>query len=171
LARSGNQLKRGPTRLYDLRYTIKRSDDRSKDVLEKCAAIIKSGRAVDITTDKLRRAAVLVVAEAEGIIAGVGVIKGPRPAYGAAIARKSTFALPSEMSELGYVAISAEHKGKKLSHRMVAELIRDRTDALFATTDDPRMKRTLTTAGFIQQGKEWEGSRGRLSLWIRPASE
>jgi GNAT superfamily N-acetyltransferase len=66
-----------------------------------------------------------------------------------------------------YIAVHDQHRGNGLSHRLVHELLNDRVGALYATTDDEYMKRTLVAAGFAQQGGEWEGNRGRLSLWIR----
>ena len=62
--------------------------------------------------------------------------------------------------------VDAAHRGKGLSPRLVAELLRGQKSQLFATTDDRFIKRTLSTAGFVEKGREWRGRRGQLSLWV-----
>jgi hypothetical protein len=154
--------------LRDLWYTIERCIPPLDDGdLDRCLSIIRSGGAVDVDPERLRRALAVVVARREGQIVGVAAVKGIRPGYVGRIAERSRFPLERQMPELGYVAVDGHHQGKGLSHRLVAELIRGRTEAIFATTDDDRMKRTLAAAGFAQKGQEWAGTRGQLSLWVR----
>jgi len=135
--------------------------------LSRCVTIIRAGGAVDVDSTKLRAATVLALAENGDEVVGVGSVKPVRTAYATGIAKKSGFDFPSETPELGYVAVDAPHKGKGLSHRLVAELLRGQKGRLFATTDDRLMKRTLSAAGFVQKGHEWKGRRGQLSLWVR----
>jgi len=47
------------------------------------------------------------------------------------------------------------------------ECLHNQDGPLFATTDDVRMKATLGKVGFTQKGYEWDGDRGRLSLWVK----
>jgi RimJ/RimL family protein N-acetyltransferase len=71
------------------------------------------------------------------------------------------------MPELGYVAVDSDHQGRGLSSRIVAALLSEHAGPLFATTDNEFMKKTLAKSGFMQKGKEWNGQRGRLTLWIK----
>jgi hypothetical protein len=117
----------------------------------------------------LKNAEELAVVFHRDEVVGVGAIKGGnRSDYVSKIAQRSLFAFPAETPELGYVSIHDGHKGNGLSERIVALLLKGKTGALFATTDDKFMKSTLSKAGFLCKGKEWKGDRGQLSLWIRP---
>jgi len=136
---------------------------------EACVAIIRSGGAVHpkAAARELRRAAMLAIATRGDEIVGVGAIKRLRPDYAAGIAKRSRIPLDPETAELGYVAVDDKHQGQRLSPRIVAALLAKHVGPLFATTDNERMKRTLKKAGFVQKGQEWDGERGRLSLWIK----
>ena len=154
--------------LCDLWYRIERCVGDADGVdLEKCVFIIRAGGAVNVDATKLQRATVLVLAKRGSEIVGVGSVKGVRPDYAASIATKSGFPLMPETPELGYIAVDDRHRGNRLSYRLVRELLRDRIGSLFATTDAEYMKPALLAAGFIQEGREWDGDRGRLSLWLR----
>jgi hypothetical protein len=149
-------------------YKVELSDSGLNDAdLEKCVAIIRAGGAVDVTVAKLRRAIALVLAKRGDEIVGVGTVKGSRARYGAGIAKKSVYELLPETPELGYVAVDAAHQGRKLSHRLVGELLRDRNGQLFATTDNQRMKTALSACGFREKGPGVAGPEGQLFLWIR----
>jgi hypothetical protein len=136
---------------------------------EACVAIVAQGGAVNLKSakEKLVLASVLAVARMGGTIVGVGAIKRIRTGYAARIAVRSGFDFAPETPELGYVAVDSGHRGHKLSHRIVAELLESHDGPLFATTSNPAMKKTLGDAGFVRKGLEWEGDSGRLSLWIR----
>jgi hypothetical protein len=152
----------------DLWYSVECYDGVLEEVdLERCIAIIRAGGAADVDAAKLRRAMVLVLAKRENEIVGIGTIKGVRTRYAAGIAEKSGFAFAPETRELGYVAVDARHRGKRISHRIGGELLGARNGALFATTDNEQMKKSLGAAGFVQEGREWNGNRGQLSLWIK----
>jgi predicted amidohydrolase len=154
--------------LCDLWYSIERcAGDVDEADLEKCVSIIRSGGAVNVDIAKLRSATVLVLAKRGADVVGIGSVKRIRPDYAAGIADKSGFPLTPDSPELGYIAVDDRHRGNGLSHRLVGELLRERSGGLFATTDDKYMKRTLVSAGFVQRGREWEGNRGLLSLWIK----
>jgi RimJ/RimL family protein N-acetyltransferase len=97
----------------------------------------------------------------------LGAIKRIRRGYASAIGERSGIEFPSGTPELGYVAVDEKHRGNRLSPRIVAELLKKNAAPLFATTDNDRMKNTLEKAGFRRQGREWDGKRGRLSLWLK----
>ena len=150
-------------------YELKPCDpsDLTPQELKRCMAIIGDGGAVNLTTMKrdLPRSSVLAIARHNNEIIAVGAIKPLRKQYAAAVAVKSGFAFPSETLELGYVAVDPAHRGRGLSHQITKLLLSRHTGRLFATTDNPQMKKTLAEAGFRQEGKEWEGERGTLSFW------
>jgi GNAT superfamily N-acetyltransferase len=141
----------------------------SREELETCAAIIEMGGAVDPDSmvRDLPRAIVIAIARKGDQIVGVGAIKPVRPKYAAKIARNSGITIPAETLELGYVAVKDAHRGHGLSHRISEILITSHAGRLFATTDDKRMKKTLSEAGFVQKGIEWPGHRATLSFWER----
>ena len=143
--------------------------DLSAPEIERCVSIITSGEAVDpqSAARELPRASALVVVRTKGEIVGVGAIKRIRIGYAEGVAQKSGFTFGRSTPELGYVAIDDKHRGKRLSHRIVAALLTEHVGPLFATTDDEHMKRTLAAAGFIRKGHEWRGNRRELSLWLK----
>ncbi len=148
-------------------------DELSKGEFVACIAIIKSGRAVnlDSAAAELLKAPLVAIARSGDTIVGVGAVKRVRKGYALAIAGYSGTVFDSGTSELGYVAVDRDHWGHRLSHRIVAALMSQRRDAMFATTDSEPMKKTLARAGFTKKGHEWRGEKGTLSLWIKKASE
>ena len=144
--------------------------DLEQTELAACVDLIAEGNAVDPVSAKrtLPKAIMLAVARKEGKIVGVGAIKPIRAGYAANTADESRFPFYPETPELGYVAVSPDHRNKRLSSRIVKELTSQHSGPLFARTSDPRMKSALKNAGFAQRGEEWNGQRGdRLSLWLR----
>ena len=137
--------------------------------LERCVTIIEAGDAVDPGSARaeLPRSKVVAIARKGDEIVGVGAIKRVRRDYVARIAQRSGVTLASETPELGYVARDRKHRGSRLSLRIVAALLSMHRGPLFATTDHDRMKQTLSESGFVEQGHEWQGKRGWLSLWTK----
>ena len=134
--------------------------DLSKAERVTCIAIVRSGEAVDPVTMRsdLPRARMLVLARNKNRILGVGAIKPVRRLYAAKVARRSAFPFDPDVPELGYVAVDTPHRGRRLSHRIVAELLSKHQGPLFATTSSEAMKRTLAKAGFVQKGCEWRAN-------------
>lgn len=130
-------------------------------------AIIKTGDAVNWKSakDELPHATVLAVALKGEQIVGIGAIKRERRKYTTDVAKKSGVKFPPETSELGYVAVTPEHRGHHLSHCIVKALLKQYTGRLFATTYNPHMKETLKRSGFVKKGEEWKGRKGMLSFW------
>lgn len=138
--------------------------------LDECISLVTGGNAVGPQYAKrdLPRALVVAIARKGGRIVGVGTIKPVRRDYASGIAVKSGVPFSADMPELGYVAVHPDHRGNRLSHRLVEALQSKSGSTLFATTSSDRMKRTLTKAGFVQRGREWNGRRqDQLSLWMR----
>lgn len=152
-------------------YEVKRCapNDLSRKDMDRCIAIVIDGDAVDPESAaiELPVATVLAVAYKGREVVGVGAIKRLRIQYAKLVSDNSHFPLPSDMQELGYVAVCVEHRRQGLSHRIVAQLLLTHVGGLFATTPDPFMRRTLAGAGFERKGDEWHGRRGTLSLWVR----
>jgi hypothetical protein len=134
-----------------------------------CVRIIQQGSAVNpkSAAAEFPRAARVAVLRVGTQIIGVGAIKRKRKKYAADTARHSQFLFDSEFHELGYIAIDKKYRGKHLSHKILAKLLSNYDRPLFATTDSDAMKSALRQAGFKREGKEWQGNRGKLSLWLK----
>lgn len=140
----------------------------SESDMLRCVEIVGNGGAVTKENAKrgLERASALVVVHKDGEIVAVGAIKRALPSYVAGVSRKAGHAIVDGAQELGYVSVAPPHRGQHLSSRIVRRLRENNGGQLFGTTDDPRMKSVLTTAGFQSKGREWKGERGDLSLWV-----
>jgi hypothetical protein len=125
--------------------------DLSESEVEGCAEIITAGEAVDPEWARahLPLAISIAVARLEGEIVGVGAFRQVRPGYAGCIAARSEFAFRADTPELGYVAVAEHHRRQGSSQRILKCLTDDREGSLFATTDDPNMKKTLLPAGFV----------------------
>lgn len=134
-----------------------------------CVRIVQQGSAVNPKSAayELPRAMLIAVLRAGTEIVGAGAIKRKRKKYALDIARQSQFPFDPERHELGYIAIDKKHRGKHLSHKILAALLSKYDQPLFATTDNKAMKSSLRGAEFKREGKEWRGNRGMLSLWLK----
>jgi hypothetical protein len=138
-------------------------------VVSTCIAIIKKGEAVDWQSAKreLPLARAVVTARKGSQIVGVGAIKRERRQYAADVSKKSGFKFPPETPELGYVAVEPEHQGRSLSVRITKRVLSGQKGALFATTYNEWMMKTLEKMGFVRKGKEWKGRTHMLTLWYK----
>ena len=134
-----------------------------------CIGIIKKGEAVDWQSAKreLPLAMAVVIARKGSEIVGVGAIKRERRQYAADVSKKSGFKFSPETPELGYVAVEPGHQGRGLSLRITKLVLSGQKGALFATTYNEWMMKTLAKAGFVRKGKEWKGRKHMLSLWYK----
>lgn len=134
-----------------------------------CIRVVQQGSAVnpESAAYELPRSVLIAVLRAGTEIIGTGAVKRMRSKYALDIARQSQFPFDPERHELGYIAIDKRHRGKHLSHTILAALVSRYDRALFATTDNENMKRSLRKAGFKRKGKGWQGNRGTLSLWLK----
>lgn len=137
--------------------------------LAQCLAVIKEGDAVNIesATEELPLAKFVAVHRVDGTIVAVGAIKRQRGWYAGDVGKKSGVEVATDMHELGYVSVTENQKGKKLSKRITASLLEAfQGRPLFATTSSERMKSALADAKFEQRGEPWPGQKGELSLWL-----
>jgi predicted GNAT family N-acyltransferase len=142
----------------------------SEEDLAACVRLVTDGDAVrpEYARRDLPRSLIVATARKAGEIVGVGTIKTVRPNYASGIAKKSGVDFAARTPELGYVAVHPDHRGKRLSHRLLEALLTGRNTMFFATTSSEPMKRALANAGFSQMGETWKGRRGDvLSLWIK----
>lgn len=146
------------------------SPDDLKEEIQACVTLIKEGCAVDpeSAAAELPRSIVVAIQRDGQDIVAIGAIKRKRPGYASGIARKSGFPFNENSHELGYVAVKESHRRRGLSQEITAKLLAAfQSRPLFATTSNEGMKRTLEKAGFVRQGNEWLGKKGKLSLWIK----
>lgn len=133
--------------------------------------ILDEGKAVSVRSAKkeLPHVTTLVLLRHHDAIVGVGTIKPERVWYAGDVQspEKSGHRFDPKMLELGYVVVHNDHCDKKLSGDIANALLARHKGPLFATTDDQKMKYTLGNRDFTQNGKEWKGIRGTLSLWLR----
>ncbi|HEX2099777.1 MAG TPA: hypothetical protein VHF69_03880, partial [Candidatus Synoicihabitans sp.] len=114
----------------------------------------------------------VAVHRVDGKIVAVGAIKRQRDWYAEDVEKKSGVEVATEMHELGYVSVTENQKGKKLSKRITASLLEAfQGRPLFATTSSERMKSALADAKFEQRGEPWPGQKGELSLWLLKGAE
>lgn len=139
--------------------------------IEQCIAVIKEGEAVDVNSARKEIPLGMVAALVrEGPqIVGCGFIKRKRSWYANGVIEHSGFEFDPNLHELGYVAVTSTHRGRRLSAALVGLLLATFSERpLFATTSRLEMKKTLERAGFVQRGKEWPNKAGdkMLSLWL-----
>src|SRR5260370_10552927 len=104
----------------------------------------------------------------------VAAKKQPIPSYAQDISTKSGYELHGDIPELGYVAVSHDYQGQRLSGKVVRRILFEFGNAiLFATTSNHKMKSVLAHSGFEWAGHEWDSERvgEKLSLWIREGKE
>ncbi|MCK5519362.1 MAG: GNAT family N-acetyltransferase [Alphaproteobacteria bacterium] len=160
---------------HDSIYKVKVSapSDLSQTDISKCIDIISRGGAAGNSIPQLLpKAQSLVIARTciKGNIVGVGALKIVRPEYAEEISGKdkSNFPFNINTTELGFIAIDPSYQNKGISRSIVEKLCSIHKGSLFATTDNIYIKKILKLFEFEQQGKEWKGHRGILSLWIKP---
>ena len=142
--------------------------------IQDCLSVIKEGGALinsKTAVNEFPHSAVIAIKRVKKKIVGVGVIKQKRPKYASDIAKKSRFQFDNDIHEFGYVAVKKSHRRLGFSHEITTKLLATfQSRPLFATTSNEYMKPTLKKAGFIQHGDEWQGKKGKLSLWIIAAT-
>ncbi len=157
-----------PNREYEIKAST--PSQVSLKTLSHCIGIVRTGNAVDPVAAALElpRAEILALASTGNLVVGVGAIKRRRPEYARQIAESSGGSFDPNTSELGYIAVDPEHRGQRVSERIVGELLAKHAGPLFATTSSERMKRALARVGFVERGDGWPGRNGeQLSLWIK----
>ncbi|MBZ6383661.1 hypothetical protein [Sphingomonas sanguinis] len=154
-----------------------RFTDLGRDDQRAVAALVKEGGAIPDTIEQIlprlarsHRVELLRDAGTSRIV-GVGVLKDPSAHYRSDKFAKAGVAVDGyeDAPELGYIVVAKDRERQGLGERLVRAVADPLTQSCFATTDDPTMFRKLARAGFSRQGQDWQGARGKLSLWTRPA--
>lgn len=141
------------------------------------AALVKEGGAIPDSIEqilpRLARSHRVELLREPGTnrIVGAGVLKDPSTNYRCNKFAEAGVAIDGyeDAPELGYIVVAKDRERQGLGERLVRAVANPLTKGCFATTDDPTMFRKLVRAGFSRQGQEWQGVRGKLSLWTRPA--
>lgn len=143
--------------------------DVGSQIQQQCIELISSGGAVKphYIKKNFPHAHKVVTVTHEGKIIGTGAIKQIREDYANDIASRSGHDFPSDTHELGYITVHEDHSGKRLSRKIVAELLSGFDKPLFATTSSGAMKSTLKKAGFLEKGHAWDGNNDSLTLWVK----
>ena len=154
-----------------------RFTDLGRDDQRALAALVKDGGAIPDTIERIlprlgRSHRVELLREpGTNRIVGAGVLKDPSTNYRCKKFAEAGVAIDGyeDAPELGYIVVAKDMEGQGLGERLVRAVADPLTKACFATTDNPRMHGKLSRAGFSRQGQDWQGARGNLSHWTRPA--
>ncbi len=144
--------------------------DLSSDEIGECIALVNRGGAIQnhaTIKRRLPRSHALAIVRSGGRIIAVGAIKNNEPLYADKISSRSRHSFSHDIPELGYVARDPAHRNNAFAPRIVAALVAAHPSSLWAATDREGMKAALLASGFVRRGQEWDGGRGRLSLWFR----
>ena len=118
----------------------------------------------------------LFLRESHDQLVGVGALKRPSPAYrNTVFANAQATVPPGEYPlELGWVVVAKSHRGRRLSTRMVGELLPfARHQNIYATTRaDERVLSFAFDCGFRINGKPFPSGHGYdLALYLRNAHD
>jgi len=107
-------------------------------------------------------------------LAGVGALKHPRPAYREKVFAAARATVPADEYpvELGWVVVAKSHQGRRLSTRIVGELLPfAKSENIFATTRaDERVLSFAFDIGFRINGQPFPSGHGYdLVLYLRNA--
>ncbi|HEU0209024.1 MAG TPA: GNAT family N-acetyltransferase [Candidatus Udaeobacter sp.] len=117
----------------------------------------------------------LFLRNSNGQLVGVGALKHPRPSYRNGVFAKAGANVPSYRYrvELGWVVVAKSYQGRRLSARIIAELLAlTNNQNVFATTRaDDRAARFAAAHGFAPHGNPYPSGRGYdLVLYIYNAA-
>jgi GNAT superfamily N-acetyltransferase len=118
----------------------------------------------------------LFLRTSEGKLVGVGALKHPRPSYRNRVFADAgaTVSANEYPVELGWVVVAKAYQGRRLSTRMVGELLPfAKNENIFATTRaDERVLSFAFDYGFKINGKPYPSGRGYdLVLYLRNAHD
>jgi GNAT superfamily N-acetyltransferase len=126
--------------------------------------------------ERLRKASRLLFLRADDQLIGVGALKHPRPAYRSRVFAdaRATVSADEYPVELGWVVVAKSHQGRRLSTRIVGELLPfAKNENIFATTRaDERILSFAFDYGFKINGKPFPSGHGYdLVLYLRNAHD
>jgi GNAT superfamily N-acetyltransferase len=126
---------------------------------------------------RIRNASRLLFLRAsDGQLIGVGALKHPRPSYRNKVFAdaQATVSADEYPVELGWVVVAKSHQGRRLSTRVVGELLTfAKNENIFATTRaDERVLSFAFDCGFKVNGKPYPSGQGYdLVLYLRNAHD
>lgn len=126
---------------------------------------------------RIRNASRLLFLRASGNqLVGVGALKHPRLAYRSKVFADARATVPAQEYpvELGWVVVAKSHQGRRLSTRIVGELLTfAKNENIFATTRvDDRVLSFAFDCGFKINGKPFPSGHGYdLVLYLRNAHD
>jgi GNAT superfamily N-acetyltransferase len=152
--------------------------DCTAQALAEFEKLVIAGGAVDPEglTERIRNASrLLFLRTPDGQLVGVGALKHPRPGYRKRVFADARATTPSDgyRVELGWVVVAKSHQGRRLSTRIIGELIAlAKNENIFATTRvDKRAMHFASDHGFEINGKPYPSGRGYdLVLYLRNAA-
>src|SRR5262245_8182312 len=128
-------------------------------------------------TERIQAASRLLFLRApDGQLIGTGALKHPRPEYRNKVFAdaRATVSADEYPVELGWVVVGKSYQGRRLSTRIVSELLGfARNENIFATTRaDERVLSFAFDCGFKINGKPFPSGRGYdLVLYLRNACD
>ena len=124
----------------------------------------------------LNASRLLFLRASDGQLVGVGALKHPRLGYRNKVFADAQATVPANEYpiELGWVVVTRAYQGRRLSTRMVGELLPfAKNENIFATTRaDERVMSFAFDYGFKMNGKPYRSGHGYdLVLYVRNANE
>ena len=140
--------------------------------------LVIEGAAVDPQglTERIRKASrLLFLRTLDGQLVGAGALKHPDPVYRYRVftAARATVRADEYPAELGWVVVAKSHQGRRLSTRIVGELLPfAKNENIFSTTRaDERIMSFASDYGFKINGKPYASGHGYdLVLYLRNAA-
>jgi len=126
---------------------------------------------------RIRQASrLLFLRRSDDQLVGVGALKRPNPAYRNRVFANAQATVPAHEYplELGWVVVAKSHQGRRLSTRIVSELLPfARNQNIYATTRaDERVLSFAFDCGFRVNGKPFPSGHGYdLVLYVRNAHD
>ena len=152
--------------------------DCTPQVLAEFEKLVIEGGAVDPKglAQRIRKAfRLLFLRTSDGELVGAGALKYPRPAYRDRIFTAARATVPADgyRVELGWIVVSKSHQGRRLSTRVVGELLPfAKNENIFATTRvDERIMSFASDYGFKINGIPYPSGQGYdLVLYLHDAA-
>jgi GNAT superfamily N-acetyltransferase len=141
--------------------------------------LVIAGGAVDpqdLAQRILKASRLLFLRGSDDQLVGVGALKHPSPSYRSRVFAKAQATVPSDdyPVELGWVVVTKSHQGRRLSTRIVGELLPfAKNENIYATTRaDERVLSFAFDCGFRINGEPFPSGHGYdLVLYVRNAHD
>lgn len=160
-------------RIDAMQTITKRPTQCLPEELESFVTLVRIGGEVEANglVERVRRAHSLIYLIEEHQLIGIAALKHPDAHYALSVFHKagSKVNATEYALELGWLYISPSGRGRKLSHLLVQEAIRQANGSgIFATSraDNTPMHKALAAAAFTRQGNEYRSRRGLYTLTL-----